>query len=193
MRRIKIYDLEEDKMKKFTLLLSLIALVVMCSVSASSAEDWQDVFQSMLEKGKTGSAPSDSGGLAYTAPESVALEDAIAYALSGEQGDRACECMTMAVKYDYNPYTVLKTIYSLGGDLEIDTLCSCATASGITKAVIAKAATDAVTPLNEPVYDTDEIAQSQCLSGLAYTPPVTEPNDPPREPPGPNPVSRIRP
>lgn len=160
-------------MKKLALYLSLAAAAMICFASSSSAQNggnWREVFQSMLEKGKGAGEPSESGGLAYTQPESVALEEAISYALSGEQGDRACECMTMAVDYDYNPYTVLKTIYGQGGDLEIDQLCSCATSAGVTKAVIAKAATDAMTPLNEPVFDADEIAQSACLSGLAYTP-----------------------
>ncbi|MFN2357337.1 MAG: hypothetical protein ABR534_06325, partial [Desulfotignum sp.] len=36
---------------------------------------------------------------------------------------------------------------------------------------VARAAAEAITPLGEPVYDRDEIAQAQCLqqTGLAYT------------------------
>jgi hypothetical protein len=128
----------------------------------------------MLEKGKTDSEPTGTGGLAYTPSEETVLEEAVTAAMTGEQGDRACELMRMAVELEYNPYSVLKTIYSVGGDLEIDPLCTCATEAGVMKAVIANAATNAVTPLNEPVYDVDEISRSQCLSGLAYTARDTE-------------------
>ena len=177
-------------MKKIALLLVLFATVCLC-VSTTVAQEqndsaglgWQNAFQQMLEKGKASSTQANDAGLAYTPAEASVLEEAVAYALSGEEGDRACECMKIAVELDYNPYLVLKTIYSLGGDLEIDTICNCSTQAGITKAIIAQAATDAVTPLNEPIYDVDEISRSQCLTGLAYqvdsgsTPP--DPPDPP--------------
>lgn len=183
-------------MKRSALLLSfIVAVAIFCSasISADDQDNWRDVFQAMLEKGKTSSAaPAEPGGLAYTPSEGVVLEEALTMALAEEKGDRACECMRMAVDLDYNPYTVLKTIYGVGGDLEIDLLCTCATEAGVMKAIIAKAAADAVTPLNEPVYDVDEIARSQCLSGLAYTA-AEGPTDPPRDPPDPPDVSVIRP
>jgi hypothetical protein len=100
--------------------------------------------------------------------------------------------MKMAVDLEYNPYSVLKAIYSQGGDLEIDPLCTCATEAGVMKAVIARAAADAVTPLNEPVYDVDEIARSQCLSGLAFTA-SEEPTEPPDDPDDDPDVSTITP
>lgn len=159
-------------MKTSALILTFIvvAAVYCCApVSAEAQGGWQEALQSALEKGKTAPEAPESGGLAYTPSEETILEEALTAALAEEKGDRSCECMKMAIDLDYNPYSVLKAIYSVGGDLEIDILCSCATEAGVMKAVIAKAATDAVTPLNEPVYDVDEIARSQCLSGLAYT------------------------
>jgi hypothetical protein len=159
-------------MKTSVLILSLIAAIAMCCTTpclAQSSGTWQDTLKAMLEEGKAGSESPDGGGLAYTPSEGTVLEEAVTAAMTGEQGDRACEIMKMAVELEYNPYSVLKTIYSVGGDLEIDPLCTCATEAGVMKAVIASAATDAVTPLNEPVYDVDEISRSQCLSGLAYT------------------------
>lgn len=174
-------------MKKIVLSISAIFVVTMFS-SAILAQNpgagmgWRAVYQDMLEKGKgIGVTEIGADGLPYTPPEGVVLEEAITYALSEEKGDRACECMIMAVELDYNPYSVLKTIYGVGGDLEIDQLCSCATESGVTRAIIAQAATDAVNPLNgEPVYDAGEISRSQCLTGLAY--PEGEPPPPPVSP-----------
>lgn len=181
-------------MKTSALTLSIIVAVVMwCSapVSAEAQNDWQEAFQAALEKGKISpAAPAESGGLAYTPSQETVLEEAVMMALAEEQGDRACECMKMAIDLDYNPYSVLKAIYSVGGDLEIDPLCACATEAGVMKAVIAKAATEAITPLNEPVYNVDEIARSQCLSGLAYTA-VDPPTPPPPPPPPPPPSSYI--
>ena len=80
--------------------------------------------------------------------------------------------MKIAIDFEYNAYSVLKYLYAAGGQLGVDQLCMCATEAGVMKAIIAKAAMDAVTPLNEPVFDRDEITQSQCLGGeeiLAYT------------------------
>lgn len=177
-------------MKKIALMIVLLATVFVY-VSMTTAQDrddsnglgWQNAYKEMLEKGKA-SVQTSNDGLAYTPAEATVLEEAVAYALSGEEGDRACECMKIAVELEYNPYLVLKTIYGLGGDLEIDQLCNCATEAGVTKAIIALAATDAVTPLDEPVYDEDEIARSQCLTGLAYQEgglpqPTPQPTPPP--------------
>ncbi len=178
-------------MKKIALMMVLFAAVFVCvsTIAAQEQNDdagfgWQNVYKDMLEKGKESIETNmDNTGLAYTPAEATVLEEAVTYALSEENGDRACECMKIAVELEYNPYLVLKMIYGLGGDLEIDTICNCATQAGVTKAIIAQAATDAVTLLNEPVYDVDEISRSQCLTGLAYqlnsgeTP--TEPNPPP--------------
>jgi hypothetical protein len=74
-------------------------------------------------------------------------------------------------------------IYGVGGDLEIDAVCSCATEAGVAKAVIADAATDAVTLLDEPVYDISEVSRSQCLTGLAYQLDAGGEPDPPPPPP----------
>jgi hypothetical protein len=178
-------------MKKIALMMVLFATVFVF-VSATVAQEqnddagfgWQNVYKDMLEKGKESiETNTDNTGLAYTPAEATVLEEAVAFALSEEKGDRACECMKIAVELEYNPYLVLKTIYGLGGDLEIDTICNCSTQAGVTKAIIAQAATDAVTPLNEPVYEIDEISRSQCLTGLAYqTNSVDSPPDPPDPP-----------
>ncbi len=180
-------------MKKIALIMVLFAAVfvyVSMAVAQEQNDDagfgWQTTFKQMLEDGKE-SVETSAGGLAYTPAEATVLEEAVTYALSEESGDRACECMKIAVELEYNPYLVLKTIYGLGGDLEIDTICNCSTQAGVTKAIIAQAATDAVTPLNEPVYDIDEISRSQCLTGLAYQ---VNSGNPPPDPPDP-PVSVV--
>lgn len=171
---------KEGNMKKIILLLGLFTFIMTVS-STLWAEDmekeagWLAVFKSALERGKgiglsEGRAGSD--GLAYTPPEEVILEEAISQALSEDKAARACECLKTAVDLEYNPYLVLKIIYAVGGYLEIDQLCMCATEAGVMKAIIAKAARDAMSPLNQPIYEVDEIAQSQCLKGLdglAYT------------------------
>lgn len=175
-------------MVTFTTVLVYVSTVAAKEQDDSSGLGWQDVYQQMLEKGKESTQTNDAG-LGYTPAEATVLEEAVSYALSGEKGDRACECMKIAVELEYNPYLVLKTIYGLGGDMEIDQVCSCATEAGVTKAIIAQAATDAVTPLDKPVYNVDEIAQSQCLTGLAYQ---VNPGNPPPPPPPP-PVSTILP
>ncbi len=181
-------------MKKTTLMISLFAAVLMCVSTTWAQEDernagygWQPTFRDILEKGKVDMHEAEqraqAGGYAYTPTEEVILEEAISYALSDEEGDRACECMKIAMELEYNPYSVLKMIYGVGGDLEIDQLCTCATDAGVTKAIIAEAATNAVTLLNEPVYDINEISRSQCLTGLAYQEDSGDPPPPPPPPP----------
>jgi hypothetical protein len=168
-------------MKKLTLLVSMLTIIVMLSTTlfaedSRKDENWRDSYTATLKKGKTAQLPSgqtQAAGLAYTPPEAVALQEAIMKALEQEKGDRVCECMKIAVDLEYNPYLVIKTIYEAGGDLKIDQLCMCATEAGVMKAIIAKAAKEAVSPLGKPVYAPDEIAQTSCFrgeEGLAYTP-----------------------
>ena len=75
----------------------------------------------------------------------------------------ACEVMKIAVDLKYNPYSTIKTIFAVGGEVKLDQLCMCATESGITKEIIAKAASDATSSLGKPIFSRDEIIQSQCL------------------------------
>jgi hypothetical protein len=167
-------------MKKITLFVSILTILVMFSAplfaqDAGKGEDWRNDYLAALKKGKAGASPSgetQATGLAYTPSEAVAFQEAISKALEKEKGDRVCECLKIAVDLDYNAYLVIKTIYEAGGDLQIDQLCMCATEAGVMKAIIAKAAKDAVSPLGEPVYEPDEIAQTSCFrgeEGLAYT------------------------
>jgi hypothetical protein len=169
-------------MKKLTLWVSIVTIIVMCSAMLFAEdprkdENWRNDYLTTLKKGKAIQLPSGqsqpAAGLAYTLPEAVALQEAITKALEKEKGDRVCECMKIAVDMEYNPYLVIKTIYEAGGDLEIDQLCMCASEAGVMKAIIAKAAKEAVSPLGKPVYAPDEIAQTSCFrgeEGLAYTP-----------------------
>jgi TolB-like protein len=148
------------------------------SVSARSPETerWQDDYLAALKRGKaiqSQSAHPPAGGLAYTPPEAVVLKEAMSKALEKDKGSRGCECMKIAVDADYNAYLVIKTIYEVGGNLEIDQLCMCATEAGVLKAILAKAAREAVSASGEPVYSPDEVAQANCFrgqDGLAYTP-----------------------
>jgi len=140
-------------MKKLTLWVSIVTIIVMCSAMLFAEdprkdENWRNDYLTTLKKGKAIQLPSGqsqpAAGLAYTLPEAVALQEAITKALEKEKGDRVCECMKIAVDMEYNPYLVIKTIYEAGGDLEIDQLCMCASEAGVMKAIIAKAAKEAV-------------------------------------------------
>lgn len=160
-------------MKKVTFIVTILTIIVHMLIAYSFAEDWRDDYIEALERGKSVQLPSDQEqveGLAYTPPEDVVLEEAITKAI--ERDAPACECLKIAIDFDYNPYSVIKNLYAAGGESKLDQLCMCATELGVMKAVIANAAADAVSPLNEPIFDRDEIAQSQCLGGeeaLAYT------------------------
>lgn len=163
-------------MKKALTLLTFLAFAIVFNLnSAIAEEDWRTEYITALQDGKIVIAPSDADvdqGLAYTPSEEQVLMDAVADAM--EQDASACECMKIAIDLEYNPYDVLKSIYMIGGNVTLDELCMCATEAGVMKAIIAKAAGDALSPNGEPMFSRDEIVQSQCLrgqEGLAYTPP----------------------
>ncbi len=152
---------------------------------AAEKEPWQIAFTAALKAGKPSPLPQGQAqeeGLAYTPPEETVLKEAISAAM--EQEASACECMKIAVDLEYNPYAVLKAIYSSEGNVKLDQLCNCATEAGIMKAITAKAAGDALSSSGTPKFPQDEITQSQCLGGeeastdtppeegLAYTAPV---------------------
>lgn len=142
----------------------------------AAEKGWRVAYIAALQEGKTVPLPQGQAqeeGLAYTPPEEIVLKEAISKAM--EQEAQACECMKIAIDLEYNPYSVLKSIYSSGGDVKLDQLCMCATEAGIMNAITAKAAVDALSPSGAPVFSRDEITQSQCLGGeegLAYTAPV---------------------
>ena len=131
--------------------------------------NWEQEFVDALKKGKEAIETQGEGlGLGYTPSEATVLEEAIQNAL--DQDAPPCECMKIAVGFDYNPYNVLTSIYGSGKGVELDNVCMCATEEGVMKEVIARAASDAVNPVGEKVFDRDEITQSQCLQvGLPYT------------------------
>lgn len=178
-------------MKISTLILVPTAAVAICCAApclAEAEEPWMVDFKAKIEKAITDSESPDTGGLAYTPSKEAALEDALKAAMTGETGNsRSCELMKTAVgAYNFDLSSVLKAIHSAGGSLEIDTLCSCATEAGVMPAVIAEAATES------GKYDMQEIARSQCLSGLAYTV-VDDPVTPPRQPRTPPETSQYTP
>ncbi|MFO7752056.1 MAG: hypothetical protein R6V41_02925 [Desulfobacteraceae bacterium] len=174
-------------MEKRFLWLVLLAVVFCFGFVADgfsqSDEGWEQKFVNALQKGKeVPSEQGDSEGLGYTPSEEAVLEDAVAAAL--DENAPPCECMKIAVGMDYNPYNVLTTIYGAGKGVQLDEICMCATEEGIMKEVIAKAASDAVNPVGEKVFDRDEITQSQCLQvGLPYTAAAGDMPDSPEPPP----------
>ncbi len=165
---------------KAIIIVSILALLS----SAGFAQDnqWENEFVLALQKGKA-LATTKNKGLAYTPAQSTVLENAIKKAM--DKKAPPCEAMKIAVDLKYNPYSVIKNIFSYGGEVDLNQLCMCATESGVNKQVIAKAATDAASPLGKPIFPRDEIAQAQCLReiGLGYTPVVQVP--PPINPPAP--------
>ena len=164
-------------MKKRIGMAALTALFLCFAATASA--DWRTDFIQALDDGKTsetGPVEGKGEGLAYTPTEESVLAGAIFDAVADEAP--TCEVMRLAIEKEYNPYLVIKNIFGVGGNLELDQVCGCATDQGVMKAVIAKAALDAVGPGNKPVYQMDEVAQSQCLGdevGLAFTEAATVP------------------
>ncbi len=162
--------------------LMIIGLMFLTYIGTASAESWEKDFVQALQKGKA--VPSgQAGGLGYTPAEDTVLEEAIRKAMEAKAPP--CSAMKIAVDMKYNPYMVIKNIYSYGGEVGLDQLCMCATESGVNKQIIAKAATDAATSLGEPVFSRDEIVQSQCLReiGLGYTETIVMPPTILAEPP----------
>ncbi len=142
---------------------------------AGPAAAWEKEYIEKLQAGKENSRQLKTEGLAYTPAEETVLEEAIIQAM--DEKASPCEAMKIAVDLDYNPYLTIKHIYGYGGEVDLNQVCMCATEAGIQKQIVARAAAEAITPLGEPVYDRDEIAQAQCLqqTGLAYTEAVLDP------------------
>ncbi len=127
------------------------------------------------------------------AEKNILLKKAITKALDGDAPP--CEVMRIAVGLDYKVYFAIRYIYEYSSEVKLDELCWCATSDGVEKHIISKAAADARTPDNDPVFRQNEIAKSECLrEGLAYTAALNSP-DPiiPPPPPPPNPKSPITP
>jgi len=139
----------------------LFFLVLSCTFCY--ADGWEQDFTESLQLGKQ-AANSEPEEL-Y---EEIILERAIKKAI--EEEGPPCEVMKIAIDLKYNAYYTIKNIYNVGGMLDIDELCMCATESGIAKQIIAQAAVDAISSAGTPVYGIDEIAQAQCINkGLGYT------------------------
>lgn len=169
----------------------LFSLILFLLSSPCSAQDdhWEREFIIALQKGKS-QIIQTSGGLGYTRPENDILDDAIKRAM--EQQAPPCDAMKIAVNLKYNPFNVIKSIFGYGGEIDLDQVCMCATESGVKKQIIARAASNATSPLGDSVFQRDEIAQSQCLNEmvLAYTSPfIPIPDIPPLEKPDPISVS----
>jgi len=84
--------------------------------------------------------------------------------------------MKLAVDLNFSPYNVVTGIFSSGADVDLNQLCMCATESGISKSLMAQAATAAV---DANMLTRDEITQAQCLrEGLGFTPETVAINPP---------------
>ena len=147
-------------------LLIIFSLAILSSISFAKENSWETNFVQALQKGKS-SANNQAGGLGYTPAEGTVLEQAIKEAMEAEAPP--CEAMKIAVELKYSPYAVIKNIFGHGGEVNLNQLCMCATESGVNKQIVAKAATDAMSPLETPIFSRDEITQAQCI-GLGYTP-----------------------
>lgn len=168
-----------------------LAICLICLADNAIAEEnlWEKEFVRALQEGKAQTF-KDTGGLGYHPAESSVLEKAIKAAMDLKAPP--CEAMKIAVDLKYNPFDVISNIFGHGGEVSLNQLCMCATESGINKQIVAKAAAETVTPLGQPVFSRDEIAQAQCLNdvGLGYTPPDLPPSPiTPPEPPNPFSVS----
>jgi len=154
-------------MRNILLILLSLSLAAVSSISFAEDNLWEKELIQALQKARTVSS-SEGGGLGYTPTEGSLLEKAIKKAM--EMNAPPCEAMKIAVDLKYSSYSVIKNVFGHGGEVDLNQLCMCATESGINKQIVAKAATDAASPLGTPIYSRDEITQAQCLSGLGYTP-----------------------
>lgn len=146
----------------------LIILIIFLLPFISYA--WEKEYIESLEKGLN-IEQNNTEGLGYTQSKNSILFDALEKAL--EEEAYSCEVLKIAVDMEYEAYFTIKYIYALGNELDIDQVCMCAVEAGIPPQIIARSAVDAVSPITEePIYEMDEISQSQCLkgqTGLAYT------------------------
>ena len=158
--------------KKILTILLMFSLVTLSSACFAENNLWEQKYINALQKGVAATITVDhkGGGLGYTPSKETILEDAIKDAIAMKAP--SCQMMKIAIDMKYNPYSVIKNIFSFGGEVDLNQLCMCATESGINKQIIAKAAEEAASPLGKPIYSRDEIAQAQCLKeiGLGYTP-----------------------
>ncbi len=158
-------------MKKILLTALLIfSLAVLSSISFAKDNLWEKTYIDALQKGMATTIDHKGEGLGYTPSQETVLEGAIKNAIAMKAP--SCQMMKIAIDMKYNPYSVIKNIFSFGGAVDLNQLCMCATESGINKQIIAKAAEEAASPMGKPIYNRDEIAQAQCLKkiGLGYTP-----------------------
>jgi hypothetical protein len=149
----------------------IIGLTFLAYPGFAEENPWEQNFIQALQKGKAKVA-GQGEGLGYTPSEDVVLETAIEKAMDLKAP--ACEVMKIAVDLKYSPYSTIKNIFAVGGEVGLDQLCMCATESGVLKEIIAKAASDATSSLGTPIFSRDEIIQSQCV-GLGYRPIVRAP------------------
>ena len=84
-----------------------------------------------------------------------------------------CEALKIAVDLKYQPYSVLKNIFSAKtGEVDLDQLCMCATEKGTNEEKDARAVI-----FNQAATDAnllDEATQAQCRVGFGYTEEIVE-------------------
>lgn len=192
------FDLAEDAFASTPLpeMSAMSSLQMISSLSGESfsgvhAPPWRTIYLSSLKKNSAMPGNADTEALAAT------LREALRLAFSNEKDQRAGDCLTMALGVGYPPYLALKTMFEAGDGLDLDPLCESASASGVMKAVFAKAARDAVSQSDSSIYEIAQLNQCPCLrgeNGLGYTP--AEKNIdyfPPDPKPAPYPVSPFTP
>lgn len=165
-------------MKNLLMISLFLTIGIGFFISQGFAEEnnkaWESEFVQALLKGKE---MIETGGneLADVPYQETILAEAVKRAIVIKD-TQACQALKIAVDLEYNPYFVIKNIFSHGDEIDLDQLCMCAIEDGINKQIFAKASKDAVSPLGEPVFSSNELAQCQCLKevGLGYHEPVAE-------------------
>ncbi len=183
---------------KNLLMISLFVIIgISFFVSQGFAEDknktWESEFVQALRKEKA-RIETDSKVINYASAGETVLAEAIKQAIVINNAP-ACKVMKIAIDLEFNPYLVIKNIFSHGGEIDLDQLCMCATEDGINKQIFAKASEDAASSLGEPIFSRYELTQSQCLReiGLGYHEPVDEMPDIVKPPPKPPQFSKSSP
>jgi len=152
--------------KTVLIIISVVFISSFCFAQEKTErkKGWDEAGYTLaLQKAKEQKS-TDTEGLGYTLDEEETLKMAIEKAMS--ESAPPCEALKIAVDLKYQPYSVLKNIFSAKtGEVDLDQMCMCATEKGVKGDLFNQAAKDANL--------LDEATQAQC-KGFGYTEEIVE-------------------
>ncbi len=145
--------------KTVVIIASVVFLSSFCFAQEKTEQKkgWDEAGYTLALQHAKSQKPTE--GLGYTLSEEDALKAAIEKAMS--ESAPPCEALKIAVDLKYQPYSVLKNIFSAKtGVMDLDQMCICASEKGVKGDLFNQAAMDANL--------IDEATQVQC-KGFGYT------------------------